>query len=77
MGSFAGAPARQRSSTGRRVRLTADNDSDSEGAFTGWSGAGCNGTEGCEVTIDGAKSVEARFVTPSGGAYLVYPSDPG
>jgi uncharacterized repeat protein (TIGR02543 family) len=29
--------------------------------FTGWSGSGCNGTGNCTVTMDGAKSVTARF----------------
>ncbi|MFN7955460.1 MAG: hypothetical protein U0610_27295 [bacterium] len=29
--------------------------------FTGWSGAGCSGTDSCQVTMDAAKSVTATF----------------
>jgi len=33
----------------------------SNNTFTGWSGAGCSGTGGCDVTMDVAKTVTANF----------------
>lgn len=44
---------------GTRVTLSAGTDAASD--FAGWSGAGCSGTGPCFVTVDGARSVEARF----------------
>jgi hypothetical protein len=41
------------------VTLTATPEVDSE--FAGWSGAGCEGTGNCVITIDGMKSVTATF----------------
>lgn len=35
-------------------------------AFTGWSGAGCTGTTGCQVTLDQAVTVTADFTIPLG-----------
>ncbi|MBI3802446.1 MAG: hypothetical protein HY282_01620 [Nitrospirae bacterium] len=44
---------------GTSVTLTAAADPLSH--FSGWSGGGCSGTGSCVVTIDAAKSVQARF----------------
>jgi len=41
------------------VTLTAAPDTGS--SFTGWSGAGCTGTDLCTVTMDAAKAVTASF----------------
>lgn len=35
-------------------------------AFTGWSGAGCTGTTGCQVTLGQALTVTADFTIPLG-----------
>jgi List-Bact-rpt repeat protein len=43
------------------VRLTA---AATNGSFTEWSGA-CTGTESCQVTMGGARSVTARFTAPA------------
>jgi hypothetical protein len=44
---------------GQSVQLTAAADEGSE--FTGWSGAGCSGIEGCTATLDEPEEVTARF----------------
>jgi List-Bact-rpt repeat protein len=44
---------------GAPIDLTATADDGSE--FTGWSGAGCSGTGGCTVTLDGPDEVTATF----------------
>ncbi|MFW5443959.1 MAG: InlB B-repeat-containing protein [Methylococcaceae bacterium] len=41
------------------VTLTALAAAGSE--FTGWSGAGCRGTDTCDITLDAAKTVTANF----------------
>ncbi len=49
------------------VSLSADADSGSY--FSGWSGAGCSGTDTCQVTMTEAKLVDAEFSlvpTPTG-----------
>ena len=43
------------------VTLTAVADTGS--TFTGWNGAGCNGTGDCLVTMDGDKGVTATFTS--------------
>ena len=50
---------------GTKVTLTAAPDSGS--TFSGWSGAGCSGTNTCNVTLNAAASVQANF-TVGGGA---------
>ncbi|MFC1996077.1 hypothetical protein ACFLXI_00530 [Chloroflexota bacterium] len=42
------------------VTLTASPDPGS--LFAGWSGAGCDGTDTCVVTMDAAKTVDANFI---------------
>jgi hypothetical protein len=44
---------------GNTVVLTQTADEGS--TFSGWSGAGCSGTGGCSVTLDGSKKVTATF----------------
>ncbi len=44
---------------GTKVTLTAAPDSGS--TFSGWSGAGCSGTQTCSVTLNAAASVQANF----------------
>jgi hypothetical protein len=44
---------------GTSLTLTATPSTGS--TFTGWSGAGCSGTDDCVVTVDAAKSVTATF----------------
>lgn len=44
---------------GTMVTLTASGDSNSE--FIGWSGGGCAGSGLCELTVDSARVVNARF----------------
>ena len=44
---------------GSQVTLTASADAGS--TFAGWSGGGCSGIAPCAVTVDAAKSVDARF----------------
>ncbi|MFK7805089.1 MAG: choice-of-anchor Q domain-containing protein [Anaerolineae bacterium] len=43
------------------VTLIATADADS--TFTGWSGAGCSGTEACVVTLSASMAVTAEFTT--------------
>jgi len=56
---------------GQMVRLVADANGVS--VFTGWKGAGCTGTDPCDVTMDGAKDVEASFVAINDGAKVALP----
>ena len=42
--------------------------------FLGWQGSGCSGTDGCTVTMDGAKSVSATFVQQAAASF--YPVAP-
>ena len=46
---------------GTKVTLSATAASGS--TFTGWAGAGCSGTGGCEVTMSEARSVTATFAS--------------
>lgn len=48
-------------SSGTSVTLTATLSGNS--TFTGWSGGGCSGTGPCSVTINGDKTVTARFAS--------------
>jgi len=55
-----------------QVTLTATPDAGSR--FAGWAGGGCFGTEPCTVTMNGAKSVSATFLSSAGvGFHTVTP----
>jgi hypothetical protein len=68
--------------SGAVVTLTAVANSDS--TFTGWSGAGCTGTDTCEVTMNAAVTVTASFtlrqfvltVSPTGNGSGTVTSSP-
>jgi DNA-binding beta-propeller fold protein YncE len=60
-----GATCEHEFNEGTVVTLTATPTGGS--TFAGWSGAGCNGTGTCEVTMSEAKEVTATFTAPSGG----------
>jgi len=61
---------------GTEVTLTADAGSGS--TFAGWSGAGCSGTDSCQVTMNAAASVTATFDTiPPPPSYTLSVSQAG
>jgi YD repeat-containing protein len=58
---------------GTLVTLLATPGNDS--TFTGWSGAGCNGTDTCTVSMDAYADVTANFtVLPAVAAYSAFPT---
>jgi Divergent InlB B-repeat domain len=61
LGISCGATCSAAFNTGTLVTLTATPDATS--TFSGWSGAGCSGTGTCQVTMNQAESVTARFGT--------------
>ena len=55
--------------SGQAVTLTAVAESGYQ--FSGWSGAGCSGTDTCTVTMDDARSVTAAFAAVPPGQYAL------
>lgn len=53
------------------LTATADTATGKESLFAGWSGGGCSGTGICQVAMDTAKTISARFVPRKAKKYTL------